>query len=133
MAYAANILFDDRPFIEIGLHEMRRRPDDLHSARMRLMIGFGALEAGQEAVMDVDAAPRERLRKAVRENLHIARKNGQFGAAFRDDRQEARLLCLFTLTHRSEEHTSELQSLMRISYAVFCLKKKKHIMTQLST
>src|SRR3546814_1191219 len=28
---------------------------------------------------------------------------------------------------RSEEHTSELQSLMRISYAVFCLKKKKKI------
>src|SRR3546814_8985005 len=28
---------------------------------------------------------------------------------------------------RSEEHTSELQSLMRISYAVFCLKKKPHI------
>src|SRR3546814_5248220 len=28
---------------------------------------------------------------------------------------------------RSEEHTSELQSLMRISYAVFCLKKKKNI------
>src|SRR3546814_6267214 len=28
--------------------------------------------------------------------------------------------------HRSEEHTSELQSLMRISYAVLCLKKKKH-------
>src|SRR3546814_2008650 len=27
---------------------------------------------------------------------------------------------------RSEEHTSELQSLMRISYAVFCLKKQKH-------
>src|SRR3546814_2767330 len=36
-----------------------------------------------------------------------------------------------TLTDaRSEEHTSELQSLMRISYAVFCLKKKKkHIQT----
>src|SRR3546814_3169596 len=33
----------------------------------------------------------------------------------------------FTIDHkvRSEEHTSELQSLMRISYAVFCLKKKK--------
>src|SRR3546814_5312527 len=29
---------------------------------------------------------------------------------------------------RSEENTSELQSLMRISYAVFCLKKKKHFM-----
>src|SRR3546814_1047779 len=31
---------------------------------------------------------------------------------------------------RSEEHTSELQSLMRISYAVFCLKKKKKNTTQ---
>src|SRR3546814_2710689 len=30
-----------------------------------------------------------------------------------------------SIFHRSEEHTSELQSLMRISYAVFCLKKKK--------
>src|SRR3546814_4889093 len=30
------------------------------------------------------------------------------------------------INDRSEEHTSELQSLMRISYAVFCLKKKKH-------
>src|SRR3546814_2056234 len=33
--------------------------------------------------------------------------------------------CLWPLQDRSEEHTSELQSLMRISYAVFCLKKKK--------
>src|SRR3546814_1021820 len=31
------------------------------------------------------------------------------------------------MLERSEEHTSELQSLMRISYAVFCLKKKKNI------
>src|SRR3546814_6976739 len=31
----------------------------------------------------------------------------------------------FSAWERSEEHTSELQSLMRISYAVFCLKKKK--------
>src|SRR3546814_8999484 len=33
---------------------------------------------------------------------------------------------ILRLLDRSEEHTSELQSLMRISYAVFCLKKKKH-------
>src|SRR3546814_3852785 len=33
-------------------------------------------------------------------------------------------------TYRSEEHTSELQSLMRISYAVFCLKKNKNCDTQ---
>src|SRR3546814_6535183 len=37
------------------------------------------------------------------------------------------LLRLPTASPRSEEHTSELQSLMRISYAVFCLKKKKQI------
>src|SRR3546814_5247500 len=36
----------------------------------------------------------------------------------------------FTVEMRSEEHTSELQSLMRISYAVFCLKKKKNTNTQ---
>src|SRR3546814_9462895 len=36
---------------------------------------------------------------------------------------------LVTLRLRSEEHTSELQSLMRISYAVFCLKKKKNMTT----
>src|SRR3546814_2373132 len=43
------------------------------------------------------------------------------------DRPEARQLAqlIAALPARSEEHTSELQSLMRISYAVFCLKKKK--------
>src|SRR3546814_1418864 len=48
------------------------------------------------------------------------------------------LICLFLLLQlvtsgefkRSEEHTSELQSLMRISYAVFCLKKKKKNITK---
>src|SRR3546814_2429359 len=46
-----------------------------------------------------------------------------------DERTEAfavERLSAFWSRLRSEEHTSELQSLMRISYAVFCLKKKKH-------
>src|SRR3546814_8751853 len=38
-----------------------------------------------------------------------------------------------TLRHRSEEHTSELQSLMRTSYAVFCLKKKTNRITTQKT
>src|SRR3546814_3238351 len=42
---------------------------------------------------------------------------------YRSGLGRARLL--WEPTDRSEEHTSELQSLMRISYAVFCLKKKK--------
>src|SRR3546814_16456243 len=42
-----------------------------------------------------------------------------------DDAEEMAALCWpFLLERRSEEHTSELQSLMRTSYAVFCLKKK---------
>src|SRR3546814_10702322 len=41
------------------------------------------------------------------------------------DRQLLGMLEIHRRVMRSEEHTSELQSLMRISYAVFCLKKKK--------
>src|SRR3546814_9305532 len=45
----------------------------------------------------------------------------------RGDQVRQRVLVVFRIARaqRSEEHTSELQSLMRISYAVFCLKKKK--------
>src|SRR3546814_4912967 len=60
---------------------------------------------------------------------------GAWIALFKDDLKG--LLAHSTVSHlglvtmlfgfgRSEEHTSELQSLMRISYAVFCLKKNKH-------
>src|SRR3546814_2821697 len=45
---------------------------------------------------------------------------GQLGGAVLDARKDEH-----SPDDRSEEHTSELQSLMRISYAVFCLKKKK--------
>src|SRR3546814_10170903 len=41
--------------------------------------------------------------------------------------EQGRLADIGKADDRSEEHTSELQSLMRNSYAVFCLKKKKHI------
>src|SRR3546814_10517349 len=41
------------------------------------------------------------------------------------ERDRSEILGYMRRKHRSEEHTSELQSLMRISYAVFCLKKKK--------
>src|SRR3546814_3170523 len=52
---------------------------------------------------------------------------GEPGFRFDRCRQDVRLR---GLELRSEEHTSELQSLMRISYAVFCLKKKRYIKTQ---
>src|SRR3546814_10669259 len=58
----------------------------------------------------VDAQPRGMRRVFLTERRH----RGQ------PKKQRAR-----HISRRSEEHTSELQSLMRISYAVFCLKKKK--------
>src|SRR3546814_5571669 len=60
-----------------------------------------------------------------------ARRGKLVDFAFRDHRRgvgedlERLQAAVFDHQFRSEEHTSELQSLMRISYAVFCLKKKK--------
>src|SRR3546814_7734477 len=45
----------------------------------------------------------------------------------------SRVRITYSRTPRSEEHTSELQSLMRISYAVFCLKKKNRYQTKKRT
>src|SRR3546814_5803348 len=54
---------------------------------------------------------------------------GRIARFYKSERIESRLAFLEAkekaLAGRSEEHTSELQSLMRISYAVFCLKKQK--------
>src|SRR3546814_9974636 len=50
-------------------------------------------------------------------------KNVDEGRFFMPDAEEGERELMIS---RSEEHTSELQSLMRISYAVFCLKKKKN-------
>src|SRR3546814_1999508 len=57
----------------------------------------------------------------------------QAGATARSSRRHSEITSSIAdpeLLGRSEEHTSELQSLMRISYAVFCLKKKKHKKTK---
>src|SRR3546814_1771870 len=56
---------------------------------------------------------------AIRGELDASLATSTFKPFLADEASEA--------SRRSEEHTSELQSLMRISYAVFCLKKKKTI------
>src|SRR3546814_3579279 len=68
------------------------------------------------------AAPRDAAR---RQHHAVADGRDRFVGVeeCRDMRLQQRILKI----GRSEEHTSELQSLMRISYAVFCLKKKKTI------
>src|SRR3546814_10787624 len=58
----------------------------------------------------------------------VARANGYLGEMRKLPRETAKAFyrAIYWAGPRSEEHTSELQSLMRISYAVFCLKKKKN-------
>src|SRR3546814_5856139 len=61
-------------------------------------------------------------RAEIHQHRHFGYIAAQFGAA-----DDAMLVDqVLRVTTRSEEHTSELQSLMRISYAVFCLQKKQH-------
>src|SRR3546814_1479937 len=62
------------------------------------------------------------LRSAVLHSLAVRLKESFVQVGRGDERQ---VVMHVQLPIRSEEHTSELQSLMRISYAVFCLKKKK--------
>src|SRR3546814_2065119 len=82
----------------LGLHVARARPRDLPA------------DLGHPGVPLHDARIRPRRPRGLCPGLLV-------GALCRDRARATQA--------RSEEHTSELQSLMRISYAVFCLKKKK--------
>src|SRR3546814_10112279 len=86
----------------------------------------------QQSDIDLAAPKRGWLRRA--RHLEQLQFHGRALLAMRsEDGRECRSGCaladaepqLAAATGRSEEHTSELQSLMRISYAVFCLKKNK--------
>src|SRR3546814_1136031 len=88
--------------------------------RLELIVGkgapirsdsWGASDAGVEPVYD-----------------EVTRNNGRVALTIHVKAPTASLINAWQqllLGYRSEEHTSELQSLMRISYAVFCLKKQK--------
>src|SRR3546814_1258665 len=62
-------------------------------------------------------------------HVHVGHVQQSDGCAACAHRHTRRLVGQSVSLYRSEEHTSELQSLMRISYAVFCLKKKKILIT----
>src|SRR3546814_9319287 len=82
-----------------------------------LLASFDSVEKAGRAVGDIIAAGIIPGGLEMMDNLSIRAAEDFIRAGYPVD-AEAILL-------RSEEHTSELQSLMRISYAVFCLKKKK--------
>src|SRR3546814_9941116 len=79
--------------------------------RSHLKCGSGPVGCREPRFRILDRVDHERPLLA---DERQARGTGPFGRAIDE-----------MLGQRSEEHTSELQSLMRISYAVFCLKKKK--------
>jgi len=111
MADPLDVLLDDRALIEIGGDVVRRRADQLDAAGVRLVVGLGALEARQEAVVDVDAAPREKAREIVRQDLHVAGEHDELGAGRVDQRHDARfLLGLGILRDRQmvEGHRTEI-------------------------
>src|SRR3546814_8705585 len=82
---------------------------------------------------DVDVGVRQQFTAAVTADRDQRQASGGIGQEFLPrgtqhfvDQMRARMHQRIGRHARSEEHTSELQSLMRISYAVFCLKKKNN-------
>src|SRR3546814_7737848 len=81
---------------------------------------FGRLDRRSRVALRRSGTAGYRQRSASRRRRAFVCRCGCFGP----DRLQSRRKPARYRRERSEEHTSELQSLMRISYAVFCLKKK---------
>src|SRR3546814_7310342 len=84
------------------------------------LLGDTPLDAGQQRSLDTITQSGDHLLGIVNDILDFSKIEA--GMLVLDEQV---LDLRRTVDERSEEHTSELQSLMRISYAVFCLKKKK--------
>src|SRR3546814_4021621 len=111
---------------------------------------FRSEDDGPEAAQRPRAVDRRRLDERARDRLQTGQEKQEVVADLLpgcgDHHQEHRLTAVqhvVPVVARSEEHTSELQSLMRSSYAVFCLKQKvtstatkrsrTHLVTQIET
>src|SRR3546814_7294906 len=109
----------------LSLQASRERPPDTDPEAAGVTLFSRAAADCERALFDADAPAAGEAKGAdtVAFDLLAARQ------LLQGDAQGARRLLDAApaggRTPRSEEHTSELQSLMRISYAVFCLKKKK--------
>src|SRR3546814_8528042 len=113
---------------------MLRRPPE--STRTYPLFPYTTLFRSQKVIgtgESGDAADRRRVAARRAQPLWVEREHRRIIGARRMAHQrdsigiaaQAGDMSLHPRDRRSEEHTSELQSLMRISYAVFCLKKKK--------
>src|SRR3546814_2913762 len=108
---------------------MIRRPP--RSTRTDTLFPYTTLFRSRLNEIEDLGRPEAELGFATRRNLLGEALSGAL-AAFMVGRLELEVIIplngLEASDRRSEEHTSELQSLMRISYAVFCLKKKKLVL-----
>src|SRR3546814_10647633 len=100
---------------------MIRRPP--RSTRTDTLVPYTTLFRSLQRARHREAGARPRSRQ---EEARQARGAEGAGLAAAEESPAARAGLTGIEPFRSEEHTSELQSLMRISYAVFCLKKKQH-------
>src|SRR3546814_1261355 len=111
---------------------MRRRPP--RSTRTDTLCPYTTLfRSIREAIRkaNVAALARTVLFRRVRTLLLRTHECGLVATTLNFDYEVRSAKDAFSsIPKRSEEHTSELQSLMRISYAVFCLKKKKNTTQQ---
>src|SRR3546814_3726155 len=98
--------------------------------REQRFLGQGLSRAGRERHLIAGVVKAQRIVRKMTMGIVLVHncldetpklKVGRFGPAFALQRIQTEF---DSFARRSEEHTSELQSLMRISYAVFCLKKK---------
>src|SRR3546814_4440728 len=117
------------PYTTLFRSDVERDP--LHAADQALTDRHPALSAHPRELRQLgggDRHPEEADRQEV-EHLGVGeRGDGAHGQEAGEDEVDVgeQLHHAATDDHRSEEHTSELQSLMRTPYAVFCLKKKNN-------
>src|SRR3546814_9062364 len=97
----------------VALRRQSRRPGEAERGLARPQYHLDAAQNGMSRAMIQSLLIANRGEIACR-IIRAAREMG------------IRTVAVYSDADRSEEHTSDLQSLMRISYAVFCLNKKKH-------
>src|SRR3546814_2068431 len=92
-----------------------------HAGHAQVQAQVQAFRALRADLVEIPASPRAQREAAAEFILAQPALDDQDAVA----REQLRVFEIRFGEERSEEHTSALQSLMRISYAVFCLKKKK--------
>src|SRR3546814_10869697 len=98
---------------------------DLDKLASPLALALGKDISGRPAVVDLARMPHLLVAGTTGSGKSVGLNAMVLSLLYKASATDVRLLMIDPKMLRSEEHTSELQSLMRISYAVFCLKKKK--------